>query len=338
MNASLVSKITILLCILCLVIGFISIDKYKFYEESDDTSSGKSRTIISNANKIAVMELEGTIVSSYESSFFGSELNASSLLKSLQSVVKDNDIKGVIIKINSPGGTVAMSQNIYNQIMKIREIKPVVVVMDDVAASGGYYIASAADRIIAQEGTLTGSIGVIFSYMDYHNLLAQKLSIEPVVIKSGKFKDIGSSTREITQEEKILLQNIINDSYTQFLSAIKQGRIERKDKYSAPKQVLTYDVLTQNADGRVFTGRQAKLKGFVDETGDMDKAFTMIEKMAQEKFNNNLSAKLVTYNKKSTIGNYFSSFAEYNSKSYIKLSDFVPKSVLLNRKLLYLWE
>ncbi len=337
MKTATIAKLVIILCILALFVGFFNIDKDSLYGETAiNHSTGKN--IISNVNKIAVMELEGTIVSSYESGFFSKEANASNLLKSLKSAAIDNNIRGIIIKINSPGGTVAMSQNIYNQILSIRKNKPVVVVFDDVAASGGYYIASAADRIIAQNGSLTGSIGVIFSFMDYHNLLADKLSVKPVVIKSGKYKDIGSGLRQMTEEERKLMQNIINDSYNQFIEAITVGRINRTDKYSVQKTELKKNVLTENADGRIFTGRQAYKLGFVDTIGDIDTAQNMIEKMAQEKFNNLYSAKLVNYNKKSTFTEYFSSFTEYGAKNNIKITDFLPTSMILNRKPLYLWE
>ncbi|MCD7878719.1 MAG: signal peptide peptidase SppA, partial [Candidatus Gastranaerophilales bacterium] len=332
MKESLISKIVISICLICLIVGFLSIDKSKLYVEDKQNNISSNKKIMTNANKIAVLELEGVISSSYENNFFSQESNAANLLKQLQSASLDNDIKGIIIKVNSPGGTVAMSQNIYNQIMKIRKTKPVIIVMDDVAASGGYYIASAADRIIAQEGTLTGSIGVIFSFMDYHNLLAKKLDIKPVVIKSGKYKDIASSTREMTQEERELMQDIINDSYSQFVNAIKNGRIARNDNYSAVKTALTEQNLKSNADGRVFTGTMAKKLGFVDEIGDIDTAQEMITKMAQEKYSNKLPAKLIKYNKKSSFNEYFSGFAEYNSKSYIKLTDLVPTSMILNRK------
>ncbi len=337
MNASLAAKITIVLCCLCLLFSFISIDKHKPYVD-EKTSKPSNGQIITNTNKIAVMELEGIILSSYENNLFSSEASAAGLLKSLQAAQQDNDIKGIIIKINSPGGTVGMSQNIYNQILKIRKTKPVIALMDDVAASGGYYIASAADRIIAQSGTLTGSIGVIFSFMNYEQLLSNKLGVNSVVIKSGKYKDMGSATRQITPEERALFQEIINDSYNQFVNAIKKGRIERTDNYTVKKTILSYETLKKNADGRVFTGNQAKQKGFIDETGDIDTAKDMIEKMCQEKYKNKLKAKLVTYNKKNTFSDYFSSFAEYNSRSNIKLIDFIPKSMILNRKPLYLWE
>ncbi|MCD7780612.1 MAG: signal peptide peptidase SppA [Candidatus Gastranaerophilales bacterium] len=335
MKASLAAKIIVIICILCLLAGFITIDKHKPYEDEDVKQNKK---ILVTVNKAAVIELDGAIASSSESSFLSMDANASNLLKSLKAAKDDSEIHGIILKINSPGGTVAMSQNIYNQILNIRKDKPVIAVLDDVAASGGYYIASAADRIIAQDGTLTGSIGVIFSFMDYHNLLTNKLDINPVVIKSGKYKDIGSGTRQMTEEEKELMQNIVNDSYSQFLDAIKNGRIERKDTYTASKTILNEDVLKENADGRVFTGKQACKLGFVDLTGDMDTAKSMIETMIQEKYNNKLKTKLISYNKKSSFSDYFSGLTEYNSRSSIKLTDIIPVSMILNRKPLYLWE
>lgn len=335
MKASLISKIIIVLCLLCLFTSFFKIEKNEPYIED----SKKKNNFVSSANKIAVIELDGAIASTSESSFFSKEANATNMLKSLKLAREDKDINGVILKINSPGGTVAMSQNIYNEIMKTRKIKPVISVLDDVAASGGYYIACATDRIIAQDGTLTGSVGVIFSFMDYHNLLTDKLNVKQVVIKSGKFKDIGSGTREMLPEEKELMQDIVNDSYEQFLEAIRNGRINRdSNDYSVAKTNLTEQNLKNYADGRVFTGKRAKQIGFVDETGDLETAKTMITTMSQEKFNNKLQAKLVNYNKKNSFGEYFSSLTEYSTQGSIKITDIIPTSMILNRKPLYLWE
>ncbi len=336
MNASVISKIIVILCALCLIAGILNIDKHEAY--LDEGSQKQNKNIITNSNKVAVIELNGAIASSAESSFFSADANAAGMLKSLKLAKEDKDVKGIILKINSPGGTVAMSQNIYNQIIKIRENKPVISVLDDVAASGGYYIASASDRIVAQEGTLTGSIGVIFSFMDYHNLLINKLDVNQVVIKSGKFKDIGSSTRQMTEEERKLMKDIVDDSYSQFLDAIRIGRIARNDSYEAQKTPLSEETLTSYADGRVFTGRQAQKLGFVDVTGDIDTAKTMIESMIKQKFNSSLPVKLINYNKKNTFSEYLSGITEYNSKSNIKLTDLIPTSVILSRKPLYLWE
>ena len=335
MKASLISKIILGICILCLFAAFFTADKYKAYEFDGDSSKSSIKT---NTNKVAVIELEGIIATTYESTFFSKEKNASNLLRSLMALQTDNEIKGAIIKLNTPGGTVATSQNIYNQIKKLRTTKPVIVVFDDVSASGGYYIASAADRIIAQEGSLTGSIGVIFSFMDYHSLLTNKLSVNPIVIKSGKFKDVGSGSRAMTEEEKTLMQSIVDDSYSQFIDAITNGRIKRDDKYTAEKTNLTEQTLKQYADGRIFTGRQAQKLGFVDTLGDMDTAKSTIEKMVQEKFNNKLSVKLIEYSKKSFFTDYFSPLTEYNSQVKFNFEEFIPTSMILSKRPLYLWE
>ena len=335
MKASLISKLIVGICILCLILGFFTADNDKPYFEK----TKNNKNFVTAANKVAVIELNGTIASSSENSLFSKEANATNLLKSLKLAREDKDINGIIIKINSPGGTVAMSQNIYNEIIKTRKTKPVISVMDDVAASGGYYIAAATDRIIAQEGTLTGSIGVIFSFMDYHDLIINKLNVKQIVIKSGKYKDIGSGARKMLPEEKELIQDIVNDSYNQFLEAITKGRIQREDKdYSVAKTNLTEENLKTYADGRVFTGKKAKTLGFVDENGDMNTAETIMTTMIQEKFNNKLPVKLVNYNKKSSINEYFSSLAEYSSQGSIKITEIIPTSMLLNRKPLYLWE
>ena len=334
MKEAILAKIIILMCFLCLLAGIFMVDKTKYYDEENNSS--KQTGLMGKINKVAVIELNGAIATESDTNIFQSDYNATNMLKSLKLAKEDKEIKGIILKINSPGGTVGMSQNIYNQIMTIKKDKPVIAVLDDVAASGGYYIASACDRIIAQEGSLTGSIGVIFSFMDLHNLLANKLNVDQVVIKSGKYKDIGSSTRAMTDEERQLMQGIIDDSYEQFLDAIRVGRIQRDDKYAAEKTDLTEETLTSYADGRVFTGRQAQKLGFVDKTGDMDTAKTMIEEMIESILHNGYQAKLIAYNKKTGLSEYFSGVTEYRNNNIIKITDFVPTSVILSRKPLYL--
>ena len=128
------------------------------------------------------------------------------------------------------------------------------------------------------------------------------------------------------------------DSYEQFLNAIRVGRIQRNDEYKAEKTDLNEENLTSYADGRIFTGKQAKELGFVDVTGDIDTAKSMIETMMQEKFQNNLEAKLLSYNKKMTLNEMFSDMTEYMYHNNFKITDFVPTSVILSRKPLYLWE
>ncbi|MDO5305526.1 MAG: signal peptide peptidase SppA, partial [bacterium] len=245
----------------------------------------------------------------------------------------DDTVKGVILRINSPGGTVGMSQRLYSAVMHVREKKPVIAVLDDIAASGGYYVASAADRIVALEGTMTGSIGVIMSTTDAHELLTNKLGISQNVIKSGKYKDIGSSTRAMTKEERQLLQEMVNDSYQQFKSTITNGRIKRNDKYEVAKTNLTTQNLNKYADGRIFTGRQAKKLGFVDSTGGNREAKEMMIKILEKKGFTKDIIDFVDYGK----SNNFLSSLGLNQKTSV-IDGLMPASVKYARKPLYLWE
>ena len=292
-----------------------------------------------NAPKIALIRLNGIIdAAEGQSGFLSEDFGAQNLLKSLKTAKEDNSVKAIIIKINSPGGTVATSQNIYHEIMRIRKNKPVIVVMEDVAASGGYYIASAADRIIAQEGTLTGSIGVIFQTMDAHRLLTDKLGIKSNVIKSGSFKDAGSATREMTAQERALFQNIVEDSYSQFLNAIENGRIKTADIYNVPKRQLDKTTLKKYADGRIFTGKQAYEYGFVDMLGDMELAQEVANKMTAQIYGKYYSKlPVVNYNSPSGFSQMLFGGAEalFGGDS---IKSYLPKSYSMSGKLLYLWE
>jgi len=215
----------------------------------------------------------------------------------------------------------------------------VVVSMTDVAASGGYYISSAADRIYADPGTLTGSIGVIFSFFNAQELLNQKLGIKSTVIKSGKFKDIASPYRTMSPDEKVLLQNIINSTYEQFINAIIQGRINRKDNYVIEKTILTEQNLRKYADGRIFTGEQAKKLGFVDQLGGIYEAGEAVKLMAQNKFGLKSSdIQIVQYNLPSGLGELLFGVSEsvFNKKDSI--SSYMPLSSKYPRQPLFVWE
>lgn len=297
---------------------------------------------IVSSNKIAIINLDGIIESRSNENFSLSKQNdANSFLKAIKEAQNDNQVKGVVLRINTPGGTVGMSQNIYDAIIRLRKIKPVVVFMEDVAASGGYYIASAADRIIAQSGTITGSIGVIFSTVDAHQLLQSKLLIEPNVIKSGKYKDIGSQLKKMTDDEKQLLQNIVNDSYNQFIRAVINGRIERNDNYSVPSMQLDMETLSKYADGRIFTGSQAKTFGFIDSNGDFDYAVEFAKVMASEKYGikvKNLSIQNYPDKKEFNFYSFISEMFNSNTPQNSMMDALIPTSVKLSHKPLYLWE
>jgi protease-4 len=212
--------------------------------------------------KVALINIEGVITAGAGGSglFGGSEAGSVRIVQLIRQAEDDSGVKAVVLRINSPGGSAAGSQEVYQAVMRLRDSgKPVVVSMGDVAASGGYYIASAADAIVANGSTLTGSIGVIWSSAEFDQLF-QKIGIRSQVIKSGKFKDIGSSNRPMTDEERKLLQGLINDVFDQFVQDVAKGR------------GMPVAQVRKLADGRVFTGRQAKAYRLVDEIGSLHDA------------------------------------------------------------------
>jgi protease-4 len=182
----------------------------------------------------------------------------------------DSRVKVILLRIDSPGGGVAASQEIHDQVKRLRDEKrkKVVVSMGSVAASGGYYIASAADKIVANPGTITGSIGVIAEWVNYGNLL-KWAQMKPEVIKSGELKDVGSPTREITPKEREYLQGVINQLFDQFVNAVAEGR---KD--------LPREKVLQLADGRIYTGEEAQKLGLVDQLGGYEVAVKAAAELA----------------------------------------------------------
>ncbi|MBI5598498.1 MAG: signal peptide peptidase SppA [Deltaproteobacteria bacterium] len=195
-------------------------------------------------DKVAVVEIDGIITDP-------TEIN-----REIRDYAERDDVKAVVIRINSPGGAVAPSQEIYNEVKRLRETKKVVASMGAVAASGGYYIAVAADRIVANPGTITGSIGVIIEFINVEELL-NKLGVKGYVIKSGRFKDMGSPFKKMEPEEAALLQEVLSDVHRQFIGAVSKGRgIDAAE-------------VEKIADGRIFSGAQALKLGLVDSLGDI---------------------------------------------------------------------
>jgi protease-4 len=206
---------------------------------------------------LAVVLIEGVISKSNET------------IEDLKDIDKDKGIKAVVVRIDSPGGSVGPSQEIYQAVMKLRKHKKVVCSMGDIAASGGYYIASACEKIVSNPGTLTGSIGVIMSFMNLKDLY-KWAKVEPNIIKAGKFKDVGSESRAMTPEERDLMQKMINDVHMQFKNDVLAGR----------KGKLDAETVEMYADGRVLSGAQAKILGFVDELGGQEDAIRIAGEMA----------------------------------------------------------
>ncbi len=214
----------------------------------------KSYTGVSlGREKIAVIDIQGIIM--------GSER----VLKSLDRFTKDRNVKGIIFRIDSPGGAVAPSQEIYSAIKKIQEKgeKKTVASFGNVAASGAYYLATAADRIVSNPGTITGSIGVIMEMSNFEKLL-DKVGIESYVIKSGKYKDIGSVTRPMSEEERQILQSVLDDVYMQFVEDVAEGRGMELEK------------VKKIANGSIYSGRQALGLGLVDQLGSFQDAVDLV--------------------------------------------------------------
>jgi protease IV len=212
---------------------------------------------LSSEERIALVRVEGVI------------LDAQQTISELKRYGDNPLVKAIVVRIDSPGGGVVPSQEIHDAVKRIREkqSKLVIASMGTVAASGGYYIAAAADRIVANPGTLTGSIGVIMELANVEGLM-KKIGVESVVVKSGAHKDLGSPFRAMNLEDRTILQNVMDDVHSQFIEAVAAGR--------------SLDVKTVRAlaDGRIFTGRQAKAAKLVDELGDLQDAIKLAADMA----------------------------------------------------------
>jgi len=218
-------------------------------------------------NKVAVIELSGIMTSSHN---VGSRaVSARTVIAQLEKYRTDDSVKAIVLRVDTPGGTVVAAQEIHGELLRLRASsgKKIVVSMGDLAASGGYYVACAADRVFASAGTLTGSIGVIMQFPNYQGLFG-KIGLATNTIKSGEFKDVGNGAREMSDRDRRLLQDLVDDVYSQFVEAVATGR------RMSPEQVRPL------ADGRVFSGRQAQQLGLVDELGDLAAAIAAAAKLA----------------------------------------------------------
>jgi protease-4 len=209
-----------------------------------------------SSGRIALVELKGDILVSEE------------VVRQLKRYREDRSIKGIILRVESPGGGVAASQEIYEEVRKTRDGgKPIVVSMGSVAASGGYYVSCGATKIVANPGTVTGSIGVISIFLRWDPLL-DKIGIQAQTIKSGRFKDAGSPFREMTKEDRAYFQNLIDNVYGQFVQTVEMER------------QLEHNTVLQYADGRVYTGTQAREIGLVDTLGTYEDAIALTASLA----------------------------------------------------------
>jgi protease-4 len=236
-------KFLLLLLGLLTVLAFLSLMIALLYTES------------SIGDRVGLVRIEGPIVDS------------KSPIDEIKDYVKDPSVKAIVLRVDSPGGAVAPSQEIYEEVRKAVAKKKVVVSMGSLAASGGYYISAPASRIVANPGTLTGSIGVIMEIPNLEGLM-NKVGVKTEVIKSGRHKDIASVFRGIGREEREILQGVLDDVHDQFIKAVAEGR------KMLPEQV------TKIADGRIFTGKQAVGIGLVDELGNLEDAIKVAAKLS----------------------------------------------------------
>ncbi|HMB17111.1 MAG TPA: signal peptide peptidase SppA [Pelovirga sp.] len=181
------------------------------------------------------------------------------IIRQIDNFRDTKSVKAIVLRIDSPGGAVGSSQEIYHELKKLAQEKPLIVSFGTVAASGGYYLAMAGEWIFANPGTITGSIGVVMSFPDYQELMG-KVGIRSEVVKSGPYKDLGSATRDMTADERDLLQEMIGDVHLQFVEAVSEGRN------------IPVAELAPYVDGRIFTGRQALKIGLIDELGSFNDA------------------------------------------------------------------
>lgn len=206
-------------------------------------------------DKVGVVEVFGVIADSRQA------------IEQLHDFRDNDNVKAIVLRVDSPGGGVGPSQEIHDEVKAVDAVKPVVVSMGSVAASGGYYVAASAREIVANPGTITGSIGVIMEFTNFQELL-DKIGLSSVVVKSGEYKDIGSPAREMSPQEREILQELIDDVHSQFVTSVAAGR------------KLDEEAVRVLADGRIFSGRRAMEMGLVDRMGNLEVAIRRAAELA----------------------------------------------------------
>jgi len=232
---------------------------------------GRSLGLTGGHDKIAVVYVEGQMVSDKTSDGSGSAYS-SDIVKAMRKATDDPEVKAIVMRVNSPGGTPVSAEEIISQMKKTRAIKPVVVSMGDMATSAAYYISSQTDRIVADPDTFTGSIGVIWVFENKSKSYAED-GISFYVAKTGDYKDLGSDKRGLTTSEKDYVQSVINESYDRFVSNVAKGRN------------LSEDYVRSIADGRVYTGSKAQQMGLIDDLGGLYDAISIAENMSKASHN-----------------------------------------------------
>jgi len=228
--------------VICAAFGFSTVYSVNRVVRSLGSVSMDGDEVFTDSGNLAILEIKDVIDDPDET------------LREIEELEEKSSVKAVVLRISSPGGAVGPTQEIFDALLRLKTHKKLVCSFGDVAASGGYYIAAACEKIFSNAGTLTGSIGVIMHFMNLKDLYAWA-KVQSYIIKSGKYKDIGSEARAMTDEERALLQEMMDDVHGQFKDAVATGR------------KLDRAVVDRYADGRIFSGTQAKILGFVDEIG-----------------------------------------------------------------------
>lgn len=276
------------------------------------------------APKIALIDVDGVLSNASASGILGDgEHPVSLLLEKLDRARKDPDVKAVILRINSPGGTVAASELMFREVEHFRRAtgKPVAAVMMDVAASGGYYLACACDPIVAHESTVTGSIGVVMLLFDVTGTLS-KIGVKPTTIKSGESKAAGSPFEQLSERDRQIFQGIIDQMYDGFLKVVRAGR---------PK--LSEDQIRALADGRVYTARQALEAGLIDRIGTLrDTVAGLKEQLGLKR------ASLVAYRRPlGYVPNYYARAPSWGGDINVFRLDLPEWAKRVGPQFLYLW-
>jgi protease-4 len=258
-------------------------------------------------DRIALITLRGLISSSIPGNV--SDSMVEDLRFALQQARDDSRVKAIVLEIDSPGGEVTAADQIYNAVTKARARKPVVIYMDSLAASGGYYIACGGKYLMANETTITGSIGVIIQTLNYEQLF-NKVGLASVVFKSGKFKDILNGARPMTPEERELIQRFVMETYDKFLGIVSKER-------NLPADQLRNNI----ADGRILSGKEALNAKLIDGVGQIEDAYAKAKQLG-----NAPQATIVKYGPPFSLSRLFRAFGEFDGKSKIELQ--LPKQLV----------
>ena len=265
------------------------------------------RGATASSDRIALITLRGLISSSIPGNL--SDSMVEDMRAALEQAREDRNVKAIVLEVDSPGGEVTASDEIYNAVVKARAKKPVVVYMDSLAASGGYYVSCGGKFLMASETTITGSIGVIIQTLNYEQLF-NKIGLASVVFKSGKFKDILNGARPMTQEERDLIQNFVMQTYDKFVGIVARER-------GVPVDTLRNTI----ADGRILSGKDALSNKLIDGLGQIDDAFNKAKELGNAR-----QAMVVKYGPPFSLSRFFRVFGQTESKLRLELpKELVPQ-------------